>query len=230
MSTGIRFLATTSARMKQVALCMLAMLFGLPALAQQDYVNRYDFFSGYSHLSAPSVSLEQSGFDATLGVNVNRWVALGGDFSVFRGEGAIHLADSKVAPLLAPFLNGQSPIIPFGATTITFAVGPQLNIRKWNKVTLFAHPDLGGIHEGASLQVPPTLAPLLSLIPGLTPQLSDTVLFYGAGGGFDYNASRHVGIRMSVDFVHTALFSSFLNSRNAVRVSVGPTWRWGAVK
>jgi hypothetical protein len=230
MSNRLHFAAAANVRLKRAVFCMLAMFICLPALAQQDTVNRYDLFTGYSHLSAPSVSLEQSGFDGTFGVNVNRWLALGGDFSVFKGDGAIKLADTKVGPMLAPFLNGQSPSIPFDANTLTFAVGPQINIRRWNKITLFARPGLGGIHEGASLQVPPALAPLLSLIPGLTTQLSDTELFYGVGGGFDYNASKRVGVRVSVDFVHTTLFSSFLNSRNAVRISIGPTWRWGALK
>jgi hypothetical protein len=86
------------------------------------------------------------------------------------------------------------------------------------------------IHERAELSVPAALAPLLPLIPGIKTKMNDTVAFYGFGGGFDYNASKHVGLRFSVDFVHTSLFSDLLNSRNAVRFSVGPTWKWGELK
>jgi hypothetical protein len=202
----------------------------LPALAQQDYVNRYDLFTGYSHLSSPSVSLQQNGFNGSFGVNVLRWLALGADFSVFNGNGAIALANTNVAPTLAPFLGGQNPSFPFSADTYTFAAGPQLNLRKLKWVTLFVRPGLGALHESARLQIPAALAPLAPLVPGLSPNLTNTVVFYGAGGGFDYNLSKHVAIRVSADFVHTHLFANLLQPRNAVRVSVGPTWRWGELK
>ena len=216
--------------MKYVLLCGLALFICLPALAQQDHVNRYDLYTGYSQLNSPSVSLQQYGFNTSFGVNVNGWFALGGDFSALQGNGSIALSGTKAAPLLAPFLNGQDPSLPFSATTYTFAVGPQLNIRKWKKLTLFVRPGLGVLHERAELKAPPNLAPLISLVPGLAPQLTNTVVFYGGGGGFDYNANRHMAIRVSADFIHTNLFSDLLQPRNAIRVSVGPTWRWGDVR
>jgi len=122
------------------------------------------------------------------------------------------------------------PLIPFSATTYTFAAGPQFNLRNFKWVTLFARPGLGALHESASLQIPATLAPLASLVPGLSPNLTNTVVFYGGGGGFDYNLSKHVAIRVSADFIRTHLFSDLLEPCNGVRVSVGPVWRWGEVK
>ena len=209
---------------------ILAVATCVPAFAQQQYVNRYDLLTAYSHLSSPSVSLQQNGFNTSFGVNLIRWLAVGADFSVFKGNGSIELAKTNVAPILAPFLGGQNPSIPFSATTYTFAAGPQFNLRKFKWVTLFARPGLGALHESATLQIPPALAPLASLVPGLAPNLTNTVVFYGAGGGLDYNLSRHVAVRFSADFVHTHLFSNLLLPRNAVRVSVGPTWRWGELK
>jgi opacity protein-like surface antigen len=213
-----------------VATCLLGLCACRPARAQQEYVPRYDFFTGYSHLTSPSVKLEQNGFNGSFGVNLLRWLAVGADFSVFQGDGSIALANTTVAPLLAPFLGGLNPSIPFSATTYTFAAGPQFNLRKYKWVTLFARPGLGALHESASLQIPPNLAPFASLVPGLAPNLTNTVVFYGAGGGFDYNLSRHVAVRFSADFVHTHLFANLLEPRNAVRISVGPTWRWGELK
>jgi len=116
------------------------------------------------------------------------------------------------------------------ADTYAFAAGPQVNLRKFKWVTLFARPGLGALHESATLQIPAALAPTASLVPGLAPNLTNTVVFYGAGGGFDYNLSKRVAIRVSADFVHTHLFANLLQPRNAVRVSVGPTWRWGELK
>ena len=225
-----RAYARTRSRLILLSIVLATLSTSLPALAQQEYVNRWDFFTAYSHLSSPSVSLEQTGFNTSFGANLTRWLALGADFSVFKGDGSIGLANTTVAPMLAPFLGGQNPLIPFSATTYTFAAGPQFNLRKFKWVTLFARPGLGALHESASLQIPAPLVPLAALVPGLSPNLTNTVVFYGAGGGVDYNLSKHVAIRVTADFIHTHLFSNLLEPRNGVRVSVGPTWRWGEVK
>ena len=225
-------IGTMRVRISHATPCSLILILATCAssMAQQGYVNRYDLFTGYSHLSSPSVSLQQNGFNASFGANLLRWLAVGADFTIFKGNGSIELAKTRVAPLLAPFLGGQNPSIPFGATTYTFAAGPQFNLRKFKWVTLFGRPGLGALHESASLQIPAPLAPLAPLVPGLSPNLTNTVVFYGAGGGFDFNLSRDVAIRFSADFVHTHLFANLLQPRNAVRISVGPTWRWGELK
>ena len=217
---------------RSVVLSVVSMvtLFSLSAAAQQQTVNRFDLFTGYSHLSAPSVSLEQTGFNTSFGVNVKRWLALGADFSVFTGDGSIKVADSKiaaeVAPLLPPGLT--NPAIPFSANTYTFAAGPQINMRHFEKVTIFVRPGLGVIHEHAVLKGPLALG--LAPVVGLSTTQTDTTYFYGAGGGVDLNASKHLGVRFSVDYVRTPLFSSLLSTRNAIRFSVGPTFKWGELK
>lgn len=202
--------------------------FCLTAAAQQN-VNRFDLFTGYSHLTSPSVNLGQNGFNTSFGVNANRWLALGADFSIFTGDGSIPLSDTKIASKVIPLLppGVTNPSIPFDAKTYTFAAGPQVNIRHFEKVMFFVRPGLGLLHERAEL-----MGPLVALGPalGLSAKMNDTVPFYGVGGGIDVNASKHVGLRFSVDFVHTSLFSDLLESRNAVRFSVGPTWKWGELK
>lgn len=207
----------------------IVAVFTVSASAQQT-VNRFDLFTGYSHLTSPSVKLDQNGFNTSFGVNVKRWLALGADFSVFTGDGGIALSDTKivaeVTPLLPPGVT--NPIIPFSASTYTFAAGPQINIRRFNKVMFFVRPGLGLLHERAVLKG--TLAEGLGPALGISLKQIDTTYFYGAGGGFDINASKHVGMRFSVDFVHTPLFSSLLQPRNAVRFSVGPTFKWGELK
>jgi hypothetical protein len=67
-------------------------------------------------------------------------------------------------------------------------------------------------------------------IAGLVPggKKSDKVMFYGVGGGVDFNVSKHVGIRTHFDWVHCFLFENFLEkSRNSFRYSIGPTFRFG---
>lgn len=218
--------------MQRKILCLAVIIltgFALSAAAQQT-VNRFDFMGGYSHLSSPSVSLEQNGFNTTFGVNMNRWLALGADFSWFTGDGKIPVTDTKVYDTLKPFLGGTNPKVPFSAHTYTFAAGPQINIRHFDKVMFFVRPGLGLLHERAKPTISPALVPLLPLVPGLKPQMNDTVPFYGVGGGFEWNASEHVGLRFSADFVHTSLFADLLQGRNAVRLTVAPTFKWGKLR
>ncbi len=229
--------------MKWLLVCVLAISFALPALAQQTDVNRYTVFTGFDYLVSPARNLTERGFDGDFGVTVKRWLALGGDFSavgsdILSGAGTLNGSDTVFAPLLsaaAPF--GAPPPsavqVPFKSTTYTFAAGPQFYLRKWKKVTFFARPGLGGVHETASLALSPQLAGLFTLLGTSAPsaQQSDTTVFFGLGGGFDLNVSRPVGLRFAVDWVNTHLFSDLLPDRqNYIRLSVGPTFRWGHIK
>ncbi len=218
--------------MRRLLVGAVLFVLALPLAAQQTEVNRYDVFTGFSYMISPSRNLTERGFNGEFGVNVKRWVSLGGDFSALFGRGTIPVAHSVFAPLLAGLPAGLNPGVPFDSTTYTFAAGPQFNLRKWDKITLFARPGLGAIHEVADLDLT-ALAPLAALgivLPPVNPHQADTAVFYGAGGGFDINASRRVGIRFTVDWVNTHLFSSLLPARqNYVRFSVGPTWKWGSL-
>jgi hypothetical protein len=70
---------------------------------------------------------------------------------------------------------------------------------------------------------------VVHVLAQLKPNLTDTVPFYGAGVGFDINASKHVGLRFGADWVRSHMFSNLLNSQDNVRISVGPIWGFGEV-
>jgi opacity protein-like surface antigen len=211
----------------------------LPAFAQQKDINRYTLFTGFDYMISPARNLTERGFDVDFGVTVRPWLALGGDFGVIgdaiiSGAGTINGSETVYAPAinasgLVP--GGANSIhVAFKSTTYTFAVGPQFYFRKWERITLFARPGLGGIHEKAKITFPPTLLPLFTALdlPIPSPSQTDTELFFGAGGGIDVNVSRKVGVRFAADWVNTHLFSSLLAPRqNYARFSVGPTFRWG---
>ena len=55
------------------------------ALAQQDYVGRYDFFSGFSYFESPAINLAERGYHLQAGVNVKSWYAVGFDYSNVNG-------------------------------------------------------------------------------------------------------------------------------------------------
>jgi hypothetical protein len=214
-----------------VCLPVVLFLLSLSAVAQQEYVSRYDAFASFSYLTSPKLNLVERGFDGSFGVNLNRWLTLGGDYSIFTGHSDIFARDLTPAlqlQLAAEVPPGVVVSLPFDSTTYTFAVGPQFSLRKLKWITLFARPGLGGLHETATLKPNTPLTALLvaQLVPG--GKKTDLELFYGAGGGFEINASKHLGLQATFDWVHVTLFDGFLNGgRNSLRISVGPTFRFG---
>ena len=245
--------------MKTLFVAVLLPILCACAFAQQDYVGRYDVYTGFSYLGSPDVNLSQRGLNVQLGYNARRWLALGIDYSVQFGKGT--LLPSELKPTYAAGLDalvaaGEAGAFaadgitipanyyayaPFDATTQTFAAGPNLVYRHFKHVTIFAHPSIGAIHENITVDPHDTFTKYI-VLPALLGQLppyattpiirtvkpDDTTYFYGFGGGFEFNASKHMHIRTDVEFVHVDLFSGLLaNSRNSVRVSVGPTFNFG---
>lgn len=207
------------------------LLFCLPAWGQQD-VNKYTLFTGFDYMISPARNLTERGFETDFGVTVKPWMALGADFgALVNGAGTINGNETIYVPILKQV--GQDPgsvHAAFKSKTYTFAAGPQLYLRKWEKVTLFVRPGFGGIHEDASFTLPPQLGLLLTKFgkPIPSPNQSDTTLFFGLGGGFDVKVHRNVGMRFAADWVNTHLFSNLLTGRqNYVRFSIGPAFKWG---
>jgi hypothetical protein len=229
--------------MKRMLVCGLAICLScLPASSQQTDINRYTLFTGFDYMISPARNLTERGFESDFGVTVRPWLGLGGDFgalgnSVISGAGTINGTETVYAPLLIanePIAPAPGMVnVPFKSTTYTFAVGPQFYLRKWEKVTLFARPGFGGIHESANITFPQNLAPLFGFlqVPLPAAKQTDTELFFGVGGGLDLNVSRQVGVRFAADWVNTHLFSNLLSNRqNYVRFSLGPTFRCGRLR
>jgi hypothetical protein len=231
--------------MKHVLFCVLALFICLPAAAQQTDVNRYTLYTGFDSMISPARSLTEYGFDVDFGVTVKPWVALGADFSalgngIVSGSGTINGTETIYAPTLtaAHQANPAVPVpsavnVPFKSDSYTFAAGPQFYLRKWQKITLFARPGLGGIEESADLTFPVGLPQLLGALQLPVPNThqTDTTWFVGVGGGCDFNVSRRVGLRVTADWINTHLFSGLLTDRqNYVRFTIGPTFRWGHLK
>ena len=234
-----------SVRLTKTVLFLVCALLLLSASAfpQQDYVARYDAFGSYSFLSTPKLNLFERGFNGQFGFNWKRWLAIGGDFSVFTGHSTLYphmLAPAKqqeLAASLAPLV--MAGIIPpdyqvysqYDTTTYTFTAGPQFNYRHFKWVTLFIHPSIGGLHQTATAKpnlADPIQVAIVQELLGPSMKKSDLVVFWGIGGGIDWNVSKHVHIRTATDIVHTNLFSGLLNGgENNVRFSVGPTFSFG---
>ena len=95
-------------------------------------------------------------------------------------------------------------------------------------MTLFLRPSIGAIYEVAMAH--PSDAVTTAILKQLAPsgKKTDWEAFYGFGGGADLNFLRHLSIRLQADFVHNDLFTDILkDSRNTVRLSVGPAFHFG---
>ncbi len=224
------------------AVLLFVFLTSLTAFTQQTYVSRFDAYGGYAFFDTPSLNLLQNGFNGEFGVNVTKWLALGFDFSVFTGSNNITpgmLAPSVQQQLASTIAAGiaagvippgyRLTYVPSDSTTYTYSAGPQINFRQLKAVTFFVRPALGALHESATLNpTDPITKALVEGLVGPTFQKTDTVVFYGFGGGMDFNVSRHFALRTAADFVHYNMFSGLLNGgRNSVRFSIGPAFRFG---
>lgn len=220
------------------------LLSAVSCFAQQDYIARYSTYAAYSYFSTPSLNLTQRGFDGDLGVNIKPWLTLGGDFSYGSGHASLvpgnlsSSAQAKLAPIIPLLPPGFVLAVPYNARTFTYEAGPQFNYRKQQHFTYFVRPALGALHSGFTAQPSQCQQPqlhcqaiLTKVVTGLVgPSMgkSDTVVFYGFGGGVTWEATHNLGLRVAADYVRYNFFSDMLNgNRGTVRVTVGTKFNFG---
>lgn len=205
----------------------------LPCFAQQNDIRQFAVFGSYSYLSTPSLNLPQRGFDGDIGFNYKPWLTFGFDFSYFSGSS--NLFPSMLNPAtqakLAPFAPLLPPnfSVPYGSSTYTYEAGPQLNYRRFKKVTFFVRPALGALHAkfNTTSTDPLTNMIIQGLLDGKL-ATTDTVAFYGFGGGMTWEIHPNFGLRFATDFARYNFFSAALNGpRNSVRLSIGPKFGFG---
>ena len=217
-----------------------AFLLTIRTSAQQDYISRYDIYTGFVDIDSPALGLNEQGFHAQAGINPRTWLSFGGDYSVATGS-EILTTDLLRATLQAQIKAAQAQFtalgllpanyrlaVPTDASTHTFALGPQLACRRYTNLTLFVRPSLGALRE----RVVPHPADGFQKI--IVAQLApagfkrDWTGFYGIGGGGDLTLTRHLGLRAQIDFVYNHPFNDVLaNGRWTFRYSVGPSFRFG---
>lgn len=214
--------------------------FGGCAVAQSGYVGRYDVYAGWSDLNCPDLGLNQNGVNVQVGLNLKRWYTVGFDYT--EGTGSELLRPGLLpATLQAQIAGAQaqytalgllppnySLAVPTDAFTQTFAMGPQLMLRKYARVAMFVRPALGALREHVT---PHPTDPFSTLIvKGLAPAgyKQDWTGFYGAGGGGDIKLTQHMGLRIQFDAVYNHPFNDILaNGRWNYRTSIGPSFHFG---
>ena len=223
-------------RLISILLLLILSLSAVTCVAQkQEYVGQYDAYFGFAYLTTPNMNLDERGWQAQFGYNYRRWVALGFDTSYFGGNSSVvpsqlnNATLAKLAPIFPYLPQGYNLYVPYHANTYTITGGPQFNYRGFKWVTLFIHPDIGAFHQ--SIQVrpqDPIVAGIAKGLLGSSMSTSQWTAFYGVGGGFDVNVSKHVGLRFQSDWVYTNLFDNLLkNPQHTWRMSASPTFRFG---
>ena len=241
--------------LRTTRIALLAAIFvfitQLPCHAQQNYIGRYDLYTGYSDLYTPGLNkINQKGFHLQAGINNNRWLSTGFDYSVQTGSTTLvpgFASPAIVAGItelyelygLSEGTEGLPPTyvvnVPLSATTQTFTAGSQLNYRHFSKVTLFIRPSLAAFRLTATAH-PRANTPdevvvgALEETNVLTPQgtITDWTGAYGIGGGAEFALAKHFGVRAQIDVVYNHPFNYVVaNGGVSYRYSIGPSFHFG---
>lgn len=226
------------------AVILFIVATSLTSFSQQTDIPMFSAYTAFSYLSTPSLNLTQRGFDGDFGVNIFSWLTVGGDFSYNGGHSTLYPNDlsssakAALAPILPLLPPGFVVGVPYNSSTYTYEAGPQFNYRHFKKVTLFARPALGALHAHFTakpdscgqpqLDCGPILTQIVTQLVGQSMAKSDTVVFYGFGGGVTWEITPNFGIRVASDLVHYNFFSDLLDGgRNSVRVTIGTKFSFG---
>lgn len=239
MKPFFRTVGTTST----LFLIALLLLAAPICRAQQEFVGRYNIYTGFSDLSSPGLnSLNQIGFHLQLGLNANRLIGTGFDYSVQGGDTSLttNLAtpqlQAQLAALAAQFAQmgllppGYTLNLPLHAFTQTFTVGGQLEYRHFEYATLFLRPSLSAFRITATPHPNPQDLFAVTVANSLAPNgsLTDWTGAYGVGGGADLKITQHVWVRTQLDAVWNHPFNSILaNGFWSYRFSLGPSFKFG---
>ena len=103
-----------------------------------------------------------------------------------------------------------------------FMAGPQFTLRSSPTIQPFARALIDGAFVNDSVNI------LVNKVP-LFPESgeSDEGWAFGAGGGVDWNISRHLGVRIGADFIRSTLFN---DTQKNLRGTASLVYRWGEVK
>ena len=190
---------------KWALLCGAALLFAGITSAQES--PKAEVFGGYSYVraSALNTSLNFNGGGGSFSYNPTSWLGLVADF------GGNHWTGSGVD------LN-----------VITYLFGPKIAFRR-GRWTPFVQTLYGGAHASGSLI---NLAPSARVRPQIPSPTSASENAFAAtmGGGLDWNATPHIGIRLAqAEFLitrFTCLGNNGSNNQNSFRFETGVVFRW----
>jgi hypothetical protein len=156
--------------------------------AQAQGTPSWELSGGYSNLWVHfnGASFRLNGGNATLTENVNSWFGGRFEFNGFRG-----------------------PEAGLNVSAYTLTYGPVFAYRRWDRVTPFAHVQVGAIHGNQGYL-------------GISQDAFKLAL--AGGGGVDLGINRKIAVRVQADYLLTRFLG--LNQNN-LQTSVGLVYRFG---
>src|SRR5208282_5230110 len=187
--------------MKRWAMLCGAMLLFAGIASAQDESPKAGVFGGYSfaRLGANGLDVNLNGGSASVSYNPIPWLGLVGDFGGYHGG--------------TDFGNGN---------LYTYLFGPKVAFRH-GPITPFVQTLFGGAHATAT-------ASTCESVAGVHPETcvsgsaSENSFAMALGGGLDWNATPHIGVRLiQAEYLMTQFGST---TQNGVRISAGVVFRF----
>lgn len=193
---------------KFALMCAAFLIFAGVASAQDN--PRWEAFAGYSYLHVNPGAGESSenfnGGSGSLAFNFTPMFAVVGDF------GGYHF-------------NGPASDGTLDVAFVTYLFGPKVTLHH-GKLAPFAQALFGGVHGGFTQTFcDDARVHNQGETGGCESGSTDANTFSMAiGGGLDWNATTHIGVRLiQAEYVMTRFFTF---TQNNARISTGVTFRW----
>lgn len=189
---------------------IVALSLALPIIAQAQEAPRVQVFGGYSYMRLEDSMIDGQDRDLN-GFNVSGAITIFKKSLAIKGDVSGHFGD---------LLTNVTPRTDLGQ--LLFLFGPQLTLRKSERIQPFAHALFGFARVKLENDA----------IPG---DITDTGFAFALGGGVDVKAlSSKLAIRLiQADYVRTKLDligSGDSSSSNNIRVSTGIVLRFGKIE
>lgn len=220
---------------KATLLLLIIIVCAPPAFAQSsnaDQRPKVEYFAGYSvsgyvNDEKPLVVVNQrispffndqaggdKGFEASIIRNLNRYVGIKGDFSIYFNNRSIK--GGTFRSCVGTVCTESIQDFKVDSKAAYFMGGPELKGRNHTRLTPFAHALFGLVHSRSEFSTTGAL--------NLSDKASETGFTMAFGGGLDIRVSKRISIRSMMDYNPTFLEGSEIDSRSRqdhVRLSLG---------
>jgi hypothetical protein len=176
--------------------------------------------------SGSSLRLGLSGWNASVAVNLNRWLLFATDTSgYYSGSSASSTSTQTFLPCAGCNIQTNTTVNTFERPRIhNFLFGPQFSYPN-RKIRPFAQFLIGGEHVDLARMVTASSSGGIVPIPPavLSGRVAETGFAMAFGGGLDYSIKPCLAWRLQADYLTSAAGIA----QNHVRISSGLVWRLG---
>lgn len=182
-----------------ISFVVLMLLSGIAAAQETPRVEVYGGYA-YQRLDQGRSGVNANGFDASVAVNLNRWVGIVSDFAfVTKDQGTLF------------------GFFKLDTDQFTYTFGPRVTFRNKTRFTPFAHALFGGAHQRVETNI---------TLNGVNLSSSDDSFAMALGGGMDLRINRILSLRLAqIDYRPTRF--GFFGVQDNFQVSTGVVFHFG---